>query len=109
MIAAGLTPLAAVEARRSSLGAIDARRRDAGGWDVYVKGGRENTGLDAIGWAQQVVERGAGELLLTSMDGDGTQKGYDLELTAAIADAVPVPVTISMLMTVRCICTQPGR
>ena len=58
--------------------AIDARRRAGGGWDVYVKGGRENTGLDAIAWAKQVVECGAGELLLTSMDGDGTQKGYDL-------------------------------
>ena len=75
--------------------AIDARRRDGSGWDVYVKGGRENTGLDAIAWAKQVVECGAGELLLTSMDGDGTQKGYDLELTAAIADAVPVPVIAS--------------
>jgi cyclase len=75
--------------------AIDARRRAGGGWDVYVKGGRENTGLDAIAWAQQVVESGAGELLLTSMDGDGTQKGYDLELTAAIADAVSVPVIAS--------------
>ena len=75
--------------------AIDARRRAGGGWDVYVKGGRENTGLDAIAWAQQVVECGAGELLLTSMDGDGTQQGYDLELTAAIADAVPVPVIAS--------------
>ena len=75
--------------------AIDARRRAGGGWDVYVKGGRENTGLDALAWAQQVVECGAGELLLTSMDGDGTQKGYDLELTAAVADAVPVPVIAS--------------
>jgi len=75
--------------------AIDARRRAGGGWDVFVKGGRENTGLDALAWAKQVVECGAGELLLTSMDGDGTQKGYDLELTAAIADAVPVPVIAS--------------
>ena len=70
--------------------AIDARRREAGGWDVYVKGGRENTGLDVIAWARRVAELGAGEILLTSMDGDGTQAGYDLELTRAVAQAVPV-------------------
>ena len=75
--------------------AIDARRRDAGGWDVYVKGGRENTGLDAVAWAQQVAELGAGEILLTSRDGDGTQEGYDLPLTRAVAQAVPVPVIAS--------------
>ncbi len=78
--------------------AIDARRRtdpNNPGWDVYVRGGRENTGLDAITWAQDVVQRGAGELLLTSMDADGTQAGYDLELTQAIAAAVPVPVIAS--------------
>jgi cyclase len=76
--------------------AIDARRRagDAG-WDVYVKGGRENTGLDAVTWAQRVVALGAGEILLTSMDGDGTQAGYDLALTRAVADAVEVPVIAS--------------
>ena len=65
--------------------AIDARRRDAGGWDVYVKGGRENTGLDVIAWARRVAQLGAGEILLTSMDGDGTQAGYDLELTRAVS------------------------
>ncbi|MEM9162065.1 MAG: imidazole glycerol phosphate synthase subunit HisF [Cyanobacteria bacterium P01_F01_bin.4] len=77
--------------------AIDARRRTEGapGWDVYVRGGRENTGLDAIAWAQEVVKRGAGELLVTSMDADGTQAGYDLELTQTIANAVPVPVIAS--------------
>jgi imidazole glycerol-phosphate synthase subunit HisF len=75
--------------------AIDARRREAGGWDVYVKGGRENTGLDAVEWAKRVVELGAGEILLTSMDGDGTQAGYELELTRAVADAVEVPVIAS--------------
>ncbi|MEM9905241.1 MAG: imidazole glycerol phosphate synthase subunit HisF [Cyanobacteria bacterium P01_D01_bin.44] len=77
--------------------AIDARRRREGapGWDVYVRGGRENTGLDAIAWAQAVVERGAGELLITSMDADGTQAGYDLELTQTIANAVSVPVIAS--------------
>ena len=75
--------------------AIDARRREAGGWDVYVKGGRENTGHDVIAWARRVAELGAGEILLTSMDGDGTQAGYDLELTRAVAQAVPVPVIAS--------------
>jgi cyclase len=81
--------------------AIDARRRrDAHGephpgWDVYVKGGRENTGLDAVTWARQVVALGAGEILLTSMDGDGTQAGYDLALTRAVAEAVDVPVIAS--------------
>ncbi|WP_392346271.1 imidazole glycerol phosphate synthase subunit HisF [Parasynechococcus sp.] len=75
--------------------AIDARRRDAGGWDVYVKGGRENTGLDVVEWAQRVAGLGAGEILLTSMDGDGTQAGYDLALTRAVADAVPIPVSAS--------------
>jgi cyclase len=75
--------------------AIDARRRAGGGWDVYVKGGRENTGLDALRWARQVVALGAGEILLTSMDGDGTQAGYDLDLTRAVADAVEVPVIAS--------------
>ena len=75
--------------------AIDARRREQGGWDVYVKGGRENTGLDAVAWAQRVVALGAGEILLTSMDGDGTQAGYELNLTRAVADAVDVPVIAS--------------
>jgi len=77
--------------------AIDARRRqgDQPGWDVYVKGGRENTGLDAVAWARRVVELGAGEILLTSMDGDGTQAGYDLALTSAVAEAVEVPVIAS--------------
>jgi len=77
--------------------AIDARRRRQGskGWDVYVKGGRENTGLDAVAWAREVTERGAGEILLTSMDGDGTQAGYDLELTRAVVEAVEVPVIAS--------------
>jgi len=77
--------------------AIDARAREHGqpGWDVYVKGGRENTGLDAVAWAQRVVALGAGEILLTSMDGDGTQAGYALALTRAVADAVDVPVIAS--------------
>jgi cyclase len=78
--------------------AIDARRREDGdrpGWDVYVRGGRENTGLDAVAWACEVVQRGAGELLITSMDADGTQAGYDLTLTEAIASQVNVPVIAS--------------
>ncbi|MBW4621948.1 MAG: imidazole glycerol phosphate synthase subunit HisF [Cyanosarcina radialis HA8281-LM2] len=78
--------------------AIDARRRQDlshPGWDVYVRGGRENTGLDALLWAQEVERRGAGELLVTSMDADGTQAGYDLELTSAIAKSVQIPVIAS--------------
>jgi imidazole glycerol-phosphate synthase subunit HisF len=78
--------------------AIDAKRRpnlEHPGWDVYVKGGRENTGLDALAWAVDVTRRGAGELLVTSMDADGTKAGYDLELTKAIADRVSIPVIAS--------------
>ena len=78
--------------------AIDARRRQDPsypGWDVYVRGGRENTGLDALLWAKEVERRGAGELLVTSMDADGTQTGYDLELTRAIAESVQIPVIAS--------------
>jgi cyclase len=67
-----------------------------GGWGVYVNGGRKRVeGLDAVGWAREAVERGAGEVLLTSMDRDGTNDGYDVELTRAVADAVPVPVIAS--------------
>ena len=78
--------------------AIDARRRaDAArpGWDVFVRGGRDNTGLDAIAWAKEMAQRGAGELLITSMDADGTQAGYDLELTRTIAQQVEIPVIAS--------------
>ncbi len=78
--------------------AIDARsRKDPNnpGWDVYVRGGRENTGKDALLWAKEVEKRGAGELLVTSMDADGTQAGYDLDLTSAIAQAVQIPVIAS--------------
>jgi imidazole glycerol-phosphate synthase subunit HisF len=78
--------------------AIDARKRqnpENPGWDVYVRGGRENTGLDALAWAESVEQRGAGELLVTSMDADGTQAGYDLELTRAIASKVQIPVVAS--------------
>ncbi len=77
--------------------AIDAKRRpgDAAGWDVYTHGGRKNTGLDAVAWARQMAEHGAGEILLTSMDRDGTRIGFDLELTRAVSDAVSVPVIAS--------------
>ncbi len=75
--------------------AIDARRRPAGGWEVYINGGRLPTGLDAIPWAVEVAQRGAGEILLTSMDADGTQAGYNVDLTRAVADAVPIPVIAS--------------
>ena len=76
--------------------AIDAKRRaDASGWDVYSHGGRKNTGLDAVAWARQMTERGAGEILLTSMDRDGTKIGFDLALTRAVSDAISVPVIAS--------------
>ena len=83
--------------RRASDGADDA---DDGGdaglaWEVYLHGGRTPTGIDAIGWAKEAVARGAGEILLTSMDRDGTREGFDLELTRAVADAVTVPVIAS--------------
>ena len=75
--------------------AIDAKREDDG-WGVYVNGGRKRVeGRDAVSWAEEAVERGAGEVLLTSMDRDGTSDGYDIELTRAVADAVPVPVIAS--------------
>jgi cyclase len=76
--------------------AIDARRRaDDSGWTVVTHGGRKDTGLDAVAWAATIVARGAGEILLTSMDRDGTRNGYDLALTRAVAEAVPVPVIAS--------------
>ncbi len=74
--------------------AIDARAR-GGAWEVYVRGGRKATGKDAVAWAQEGVEHGAGEILLTSMDRDGTRDGYDVALTRAVADAVTVPVIAS--------------
>lgn len=75
--------------------AIDARKNDQGGWTVHTHGGRKPTPLDAVAWAREVVNRGAGEILLTSMDADGTKDGYDLELTRAVAEAVSVPVIAS--------------
>nr|MBP6419787.1 imidazole glycerol phosphate synthase cyclase subunit [Giesbergeria sp.] len=89
--------------------AIDAKRRTAedaqrigangqpvgAGWDVYSHGGRKNTGLDVVAWATEMAQRGAGEILLTSMDRDGTKSGFDLALTRAVSDAVSVPVIAS--------------
>ncbi len=75
--------------------AIDAKRTKHNGWKAYVAGGRHATGRDVIAWAREGVQRGAGEILLTSMDRDGTNSGYDVELTSAVADAVNVPVIAS--------------
>ncbi|MCB0033342.1 MAG: imidazole glycerol phosphate synthase subunit HisF [Anaerolineales bacterium] len=76
--------------------AIDAKRKtDGDGWEVYVSGGRKPTGLDAVEWAKEAERLGAGEILLTSMDGDGTQEGYDYQLTRAISEAVHIPVIAS--------------
>jgi len=75
--------------------AIDAKRRPEGGWTVYRNGGRIDTGLDAVEWAQRAVALGAGEILLTSMDCDGVKNGYDLELTAAVSERVSIPVIAS--------------
>jgi cyclase len=76
--------------------AIDARKKASGeGWEVFTHGGRTPTGLDAVAWAKEVTARGAGEILLTSMDRDGTKSGFDLALTRAVADAVSVPVIAS--------------
>jgi len=75
--------------------AIDARRRPGGGWTVYTHGGRNPTDLEAVAWASRAAELGAGEILLTSMDADGTKKGYDMELVRAVATAVSIPVIAS--------------
>jgi cyclase len=79
--------------------AVDARRRDGrdarAGWEVYTHGGRRAVGLDAVEWAARAEESGAGEILLTSMDKDGTRDGYDIELTRAVSDAVSIPVIAS--------------
>lgn len=75
--------------------ALDAKRCGADKWEVYVHGGRTPTGLDAVAWVKKAVSLGAGEILLTSMDADGTKNGYDIALTRAVAEAVPVPVIAS--------------
>ena len=75
--------------------AIDAKAKPGGGWEVFTHGGRHATGLDAIGWARRVEQLGAGEILLTSMDRDGTRQGFDLDLTREVSDAVGIPVIAS--------------
>jgi cyclase len=75
--------------------AIDAKASGAGTWQVFTHGGRKPTGLDAVEWAQRLASLGAGEILLTSMDRDGTKQGFDLGLTRAVADAVKIPVIAS--------------
>src|SRR5882762_10252309 len=75
--------------------AIDARQSAPGKWEVFTHGGRKGTGIDAVDWARRMAESGAGEILLTSMDRDGTKSGFDIALTRAVADAVPVPVVAS--------------
>ena len=75
--------------------AIDAKDDGKGGWEVFTHGGRQGTGLDAVKWAQRMAEYGAGEILLTSMDRDGTKKGFNIPLTRAVSDAVKVPVIAS--------------
>jgi cyclase len=95
-----ISEIASVFGNQCVVCAIDARRRAADGgategWEVYVAGGRTPTGIDAIEWAQRAESLGAGEILLTSMDRDGTRDGFDLELTAAVSDAVGVPVIAS--------------
>ncbi|HEX2128744.1 MAG TPA: imidazole glycerol phosphate synthase subunit HisF [Solirubrobacterales bacterium] len=91
-----ISELAEVFGSQCVVAAIDAKRNEAGGFDVYVNGGRTKVdGREAVAWAREAAERGAGEILLTSMDRDGTADGYDLELTRAVADAVAVPVIAS--------------
>lgn len=75
--------------------AIDAKKEGPGKWGIYTHGGRKPMGIDAVEWAKEVYNRGAGEILLTSMDSDGTKDGYDIELTAAVSDAVGIPVIAS--------------
>src|ERR1700716_3905069 len=90
-----LGEIAARAGAQAAVLAIDAKRRDDGSYEVYVEGGRTPTGLDAVEWARRGVEAGAGEILLTSMDRDGTREGFELDLTARVAEAVRVPVIAS--------------
>jgi len=89
----------AIDAKRrvgADLQRLDAQGQPLGaGWDVYSHGGRKNTGLDAVAWATHMADLGAGEILLTSMDRDGTKAGFDLDLTRAVSDAISVPVIAS--------------
>jgi imidazole glycerol-phosphate synthase subunit HisF len=92
-----INQIAAQAGAQAVVVAIDARRVDKPEmvWEVYVRGGRTPTGLDALAWAREVEQRGAGEILLTSMDGDGSKNGYDIALTRAVADAARIPVIAS--------------
>jgi imidazole glycerol-phosphate synthase subunit HisF len=87
--------LSAVAGAQALVIAIDVKRRPGGGWEVFIAGGSTATGVDGLAWAREVAERGAGELLLTSMDKDGTRSGYDLELLEAVCGAVSIPVIAS--------------
>ena len=87
--------LSAVAGAQALVVAIDVKRRPAGGWEVYIAGGTQPTGVDGLAWAAEVARRGAGELLLTSMDRDGTRAGYDLELLEKVCGAVSIPVIAS--------------
>lgn len=87
--------LSALAGAQALVIAIDVRRRPGGGWEVFIAGGSQATGVDGISWAREVADRGAGELLVTSMDRDGTRAGYDLELLEAISRAVSIPVIAS--------------
>jgi imidazole glycerol-phosphate synthase subunit HisF len=87
--------LSALAGAQALVVAIDVKRRPQGGWEVYVAGGTKPTGVEGLGWAKEVARRGAGEILLTSMDRDGTRAGYDLELLEAVCGAVTIPVIAS--------------
>jgi imidazole glycerol-phosphate synthase subunit HisF len=87
--------LSAVAGAQALVVAIDVKRRPAGGWEVFIAGGTKATGVDGLAWAREVARRGAGEILLTSMDKDGTRSGYDLELLEAVCGAVRIPVIAS--------------
>ena len=90
-----ITAIAERFGRQCAILALDAAAREGGGWEVVVSSGRERTGRDAIAWAREAVARGAGEIVLTSWDRDGTRLGYDLDLLAAASSAVPVPIVAS--------------
>ena len=90
-----VSDLAAAFGSQCVVVAIDAKSNGDKTWNVYINGGREDVGLDVVGWATEVADLGAGEILLTSMDGDGTRNGYDLALTREVVEAVPVPVIAS--------------
>lgn len=90
-----LTECASRFGSQCTVASIDAKRTSAGNWEVFIRGGQHPTGLDAVDWARECMRRGAGEILLTSIDRDGARTGYDVELTRAVAEAVSVPVIAS--------------